>query len=134
MKLKNIIALAFISLLFAGCGQSRQGDWRHPQTFEESVLAVFDSLATPEQLALKEKLRDFAMTPGITEIRGHRMVIVASEEDFEKQDIDPIYRKFLQMTLDETNDGVEQWLKDSLITEEDIPKMLREAQAEFGKK
>ena len=74
------------------------------------------------------------MIPGMIEIEGHRLVVKASEEDFNKQGIDPIYKKYLQMSLDESNDGIEQWLKDSLITEEDIPKMLREAQAEFGKK
>ena len=126
--------LVVVGMLFAGCAKNGTEGWRHPQTFEESVLAVADSLATPEQLALKEQLRDFAMAPGVTEIVEHRMVVVASEEDFEKQGIDPIYKKYLQKSLDETNDGVEQWLKDSLITEEDIPRMLREAQAEFGKK
>ena len=138
MKTKRFIfaaaVLLTIGMLFAGCAKSGPSDWHHPQTFEESVLALPDSAATPEQLAFKEKLRDFAMKPGMIEIEGHRLVVKASEEDFNKQGIDPIYKKFLQMSLDETNDGAEQWLKDGLITEEDIPRMLREAQAEFGRK
>ena len=137
MKTKTIIfatVLLTTGMLLTGCAKSGSSDWQHPATYQESVLALPDSATTPEQLAFKEKLRDFAMIPGMIEIEGHRLVVKASEEDFNKQGIDPIYKKYLQMSLDESNDGIEQWLKDSLITEEDIPKMLREAQAEFGKK
>ena len=137
MKTKTIIfatVLLTTGMLLAGCAKSGSSDWQHPATYQESVLALPDSATTPKQLAFKEKLRDFAMIPGMIEIEGHRLVVKASEEDFNKQGIDPIYKKYLQMSLDESNDGIEQWLKDSLITEEDIPRMLREAQAEFGKK
>ena len=136
MKLKafTIAATVICAALCLSCANKEKSDWQHPATYQESVLAVFDSLATPEQLAFKEKLRDFVMTPGMIKIEGNRLILVASEEDFTKQGIDPVYKQFMQESLDETNDGMEQWLKDSLITEEDIPRMLREAQEEFGKK
>lgn len=134
MERRKIIEIVIVGLLFAGCTKSKQEDWLHPTTYQESVLALLDSVATPEQLAFKKKLHDFVLAPGNTKLDGHRMIVVATDEDFNKNGIDVCYREYLQESLDETNNGIEEMLKDSIIKEEDIPRMFQEAQNEVGKK
>ena len=71
--------------------------------------------------------------PKVTTLRGTKIILIANDEMFRKNNIDPRYREEILRQIDELNQGLQQWLEDGLITPEKLKQNFIDAQREKGK-
>ncbi len=132
LAMKKII-IPFVILIsgMSGCinPQEKQESvqWDGPQHILESVLAVPDSVATPEQLALKQALGDIVWEYMI--VKNNRLVLTADRAVFIERGIPPSYFDICQTSVEEMNDGLDRWEKESglrIDLKEDLERAKKE--------
>ena len=84
----------------------------NPKSLKESVWTVPDSVATPEQLAMKKKLNEAIWD--CVQVKDNRLVLAVEKDYFTKNGIPEIYYDFFIESLKETNDGLDKWEKDGM--------------------
>ena len=103
----------------ASCMQKSE-KWRDPQTREESVLVIGDSLCNEEQLALRKQIQKYCLTDGIVEVRDGRYCMRCDTALAKSLNISPSYLKLIQEELDSQSVAIKKMnlnLSDSMLNQ-----------------
>lgn len=99
-----------------------------PATILESVTAIPDSVATAEQLALKQTLQDIFFSKVIVE--NNQMILTVDRSYFVENKIPPSYYDIFQASLKESNDAVPLFSKQGNM-EYDMAKIYEESKKAY---
>ena len=124
----KIVLLLVLAICLSSCQ-----DKSYNHTRFENVLLIADSCATKAQREEKKRIEGFMYNPKVTTLRGTKIILIANDEMFRKNNIDPRYREEILRQIDELNQGLQQWLEDGLITPEKLKQNFIDAQREKGK-
>lgn len=118
-------------------GVSCQHNPKKIERKENNVFFIPDSLATPEQIDIKNKLIGFFYNKKVTQVCDGKIMLIADSSMFFKNEIDITYMEFFIKQINETNNGYSQIVKDGLIPDSLAKNMFedafKQAQKEFGK-
>lgn len=126
----KLTGLSILSCLFmaVSCQKAQQSEVNE----FVNVLTIPDSVASPEQLAEKERIIGFFLNEKVMQCRDGRIELIADSSMFNKNDIDIRYMSYCQEQLEETNEGSVRMLNDGTIPQDSFPglveKAFREAQ------
>lgn len=102
------------------------------QTRFENVLLIADSCATKAQREERQRIEGFMYNPKVTTLRGTKIILIANDDLFRKNNIDPRYKEEILRQINELNQGLQQWIEDGLITPEKLKQNFIDAQREKG--
>ena len=114
MKKLSILLGTLLMMVVASCNNTSKKDplIYNPKSLKESVWTVADSVATPEQLAMKKKLEQARID--CIQVKDNRLVLAVGKDYFTKNGIPEIYYDFFIESVKETNDGFDKWEKDGM--------------------
>ncbi len=113
MKKLSILLGTLLMMVVVSCNNTSKDPLIYnPKSLKESVWTVADSVATPEQLAMKKKLNE--MIWNCVQVKDNRLTLSVEKEYFKKNEIPEIYYDFTLESLKETNDGFDKWEKDGM--------------------
>lgn len=83
--------------------------WKNPKTIEESVLVISDDSATIEQKMLKEKLERLVYEN--VDVVDNQLILKIDAGYWKEHDISPAYETIVKQSLEETNRGIKEFMK-----------------------
>ena len=92
------LSIVMVSLLLASCDDTES--WRDPETREQSVLAIQDSLLSDEQRELKHNIETYINTDDIFTYHDGHAVVKTDMELLSSLGISPSYVKLIQEDAD----------------------------------
>ena len=127
MKKFSVLLGIFLMMVVASCNNTSKDPLIYnPKSRKESVWTVADSVATPEQLAMKKKLNE--MIWNCVQVKDNRLTLTVGKDYFKKNEIPEIYYDFTLESLKETNDGLDKWEKEGQKV--DVDKLFEDAKKE----
>ncbi len=128
MKNFSVLLGIFLMMVVASCNNTSKDPLIYnPKSLKESVWTVADSVATPEQLAMKKKLNE--MIWNCVQVKDNRLTLTVGKDYFKKNEIPEIYYDFTLESLKETNDGLDKWEKEGMKV--DVNKLFEDAKKEY---
>jgi hypothetical protein len=128
MKNFSVLLGIFLMMVVVSCNNTSKDPLIYnPKSLKESVWTVADSVATPEQLAMKKKLNE--MIWNCVQVKDNRLTLTVGKDYFKKNEIPEIYYDFTLESLKETNDGLDKWEKEGLKV--DVDKLFEDAKKEY---
>ena len=130
--MKRIVLLLCLVTLFSSCRQEKViSQEQYNQYAEQIGLLMPDSLKTPEQIQIKEKMTEIIFSK--TEVRKNRMHLTVGREYFVEQGLPDFCYDMAVFDHHNTNKVIKEVMKDSDI-QIDLEETFKEAQKEFLKK
>ncbi len=130
--MKTLLVLCGILLLIHCKDNHDSLAWKNPKTIKESVLVISDDSATIEQKMLKEKLKRLVYEN--VDVVNNQLVLKVEAGYWQKHDISPAYEAILKQSLEETNRGLKEFMKNGWLEDDfDIKKSFLRSKEEYFK-
>lgn len=98
-------SLLLLCVLMMSCtSHGTLASWEQPESFEESVFAIPDSLLTTDQRELLERISRYRSTEGVVWFEHGREMILQDTALIVSCGVDPSYLKMMQMQADLRSD------------------------------
>lgn len=123
--------LLILLILSSACSES-SGDWRNPNSLEQSVLVIPDSILTKEQKTLKSSIEKMMIEKSV--VKENRLILNVEKSYLPTVGIGEGYYKILLKQHDETNNTYKKLIKDNPNFVFDLDKMLDDAKKEYSNK
>lgn len=130
--MKRIILILCLTVLFSSCRQEKViSQEQYNQYAEQIGFLLPDSLKTPEQIQIKEKMIEVIFSK--TEIRKNQMYLTVGRDYFVEQGLPDFCYDMAVFDNANTNRVIKEVMESSDI-QIDLEEAFREAQKEFLKK
>lgn len=127
--MKRIILILCLSALFSSCCQDKViSQEQYNQYAEQIGLLLPDSLKTPEQIQIKEKMTQIIFSK--TQVRNNQMHLTVGREYFVEQGLPDFCYDMAVFDHANTNRTIKEVMESSDI-QIDLEEVFKEAQEEF---
>ena len=123
-----ILAMFGVVVTLVGCGRNKGDVPFKFDSWKETVMAIADEEATPEQLALKRKIQNVIVS--YVDIVDDRLCLNVGRDYFEKNDIPTAYYDLMTEEFAQTNEAFARMLETQDV-EVDVAAALEKAKEEL---
>ena len=111
--MKNLIFLLVLVVLYACDANTNSTNDQTPKSWKETVMAIPDDQATPDELKLKNKMLE--VLGEVIAVNNNRLVITADKKFFTSQGIPEAYYDLLEADFEETNRALEKMVSEQNV-------------------
>ena len=101
--------------------------WRNPKTLSESVLVIPDSLASSEQLSLKQSIQSLFAGGKHLEMHGGKLTLLVDADTLKEYGIPSSYLGIIEESIEQTSNSLSEWIEEGTVTPELLDSIFLES-------